>query len=71
MGYKKIGYLRQVWFTIKYAIHSRLEWQKAKCWAKTCHPGWLELAQKAGHKETRVSYKAKILFKYRENNYAN
>lgn len=34
MGYKKIGPIRQLWYMVKYAIHSWIEWQDAKCWAK-------------------------------------
>lgn len=46
-------------------LHKWFEWQDAKCWAKDIHPGWLHLATKGGHEETRAYYKAKILAAYR------
>lgn len=27
MGYRKIGYIRQIWYVIKYAVH---RWRKRK-----------------------------------------
>lgn len=65
MGYKKIGFVRQTLYMIKYAIHSWNEWQDAKAWAKEYHPGWLEIAKRARHEETRKEYKRKILLAYR------
>lgn len=65
MGYKAIGYLRQLWYTLKYGIHSWIEWQDAKEWAREYHPAWLEIAQKARHEDTRKEYKQKILLAYR------
>ncbi len=69
MGYKKISYPRQIWYVIKYAVHSWLEWQDAKHWAKGCHPGWVVIATKARHEETRREYKQKILRAYRGDEY--
>lgn len=65
MGYKKIGYLRQIWYVIKYGVHGWFEWQDAKCWAKDIHPGWLFIATKAKSPDVRQRYKNKILAAYR------
>ena len=65
MVYKKIGYVRQLWYTIKYAFHSWLEWQDAKYWAEAVHPAWLELATKSRSEDVRKEYKRKILLAYR------
>lgn len=66
MGYKKIGPIRQVWYTLKYAIHSWIEWQDAKCWAKEYHPAWLAIVQNRRASDyTRQIYKQKILLAYR------
>lgn len=68
MGYKKIGCLRQIWYVIKYAVSSWIEWQDAKCWAKDIHPGWVIMATKCRNEETRQYYKIKILAAYRGDN---
>jgi hypothetical protein len=65
MGYRKVGYLEQVWYMIKYAVVSWAEWQDAKAWAKDCRPAWLWLATKAKNEETRQKYKNEILKLYR------
>lgn len=65
MVYKKIGFIRQLWYTVKYGVHSWLEWQDAKYWAEEVHPGWLELATKARSEDVRKEYKRKILLAYR------
>ena len=65
MGYKKIGPIRQAWYTLKYVIHSWIEWQDAKCWAKQYHPAWVQLATKARNEDVRKEYKRKILLAYR------
>ena len=65
MSDKKIGFIRQLWYTAKYGVHSWLEWQDAKAWAKQYHPAWLEIATKARHEDTRKMYKRKILLAYR------
>ena len=65
MGYRKTGYIEQIWYVIKYAVRSWFEWQDAKCWAKDIHPGWLYLATKAKSEETRMIYRNKILKAYR------
>lgn len=65
MGIKKIGFVRQLWYTIKYAFHSWLEWQDAKYWAKAYHPAWVHIATSSKSKEARKSYKRKILMAYR------
>lgn len=65
MGYKTIGYIRQLWYTIKYAIHSWLEWQDAKDWAKEYHSDWLWIAKKSPIEDRRKEYKRKILLAYR------
>lgn len=65
MGYRKTGYIEQIWYVIKYAVRSWFEWQDAKCWAKDIHPGWLHLATKAKSEETRKAYHNKILKAYR------
>lgn len=46
-------------------IHSWLEWQDAKCWAKEYHPAWVQLATKAKNKDVRAIYIDKILTAYR------
>ena len=65
MGYRKTGYIEQIWYVIKYAVSSRLEWQDAKCWAKDVHPAWVEIAKRAKIKKTRQIYRNKILKAYR------
>lgn len=65
MGYKKIGLIRQIWYTAKFAVRSWIEWQDAKEWAKHFHPAWVQIATKARHEETRKEYKQKILLAYR------
>ena len=65
MGYKTIGYFRQLWYTIKYAIHSWLEWQDAKDWAKEYCSDWLLIAKKSPIEDLRKEYKRKILLAYR------
>ena len=65
MGYKAIGYVRQLWYTAKYAYRKWIEWQDAKDWAREYHPAWLEIATKARHEDTRKEYKQKILLAYR------
>lgn len=65
MGYKKIGYIRQLWYTIKYGIHSWLEWLVAKKWAKQYQPAWLQIATKGRSKYIRDLYKRKILLAYK------
>jgi hypothetical protein len=65
MVYKKIGPIRRVWYSIKYAIQSWIEWQDAKDWANQYHPAWVEIAKRARHEETRKEYKRKILLAYR------
>ncbi len=30
MGYKKIGYIRQIWYVIKYAVHRRRRRKEGK-----------------------------------------
>ena len=42
-----------------------LEWQHAKDWANTYHPGWLQIAEKSRSEETKTIYKNKILAAYR------
>ena len=69
MGYKKIGPIRQVWYTIKYAIHSWIEWRDALDWANQYHPAWVEIAKRARHEDTRKEYKRKILLAYRGYDY--
>ena len=64
VGYKKISYVRQIWYVIKYAVRSWIEWQDAKAWAKEYHPGWLHLATKSKHMETRQIYRNKIMKAY-------
>lgn len=65
MTNNKIGFVRQLWYTAKYGVHSFLEWQDAKSWAKQYHPAWLEIATKARSEDTRKEYKRKILLAYR------
>lgn len=65
MGYKKIGYIRQLWYTIKYGIHSWLEWMVAKKWAKQYQPAWLQIATKGSSEYIRKLYRRKILLAYR------
>ena len=65
MSYKKIGFIRQLWYTAKYGFHSWLEWQDARSWAKQYHPAWVQVATKARHEDTRKEYKRKILLAYR------
>ena len=65
MGYKKIGYMLQIWYAVKYAVRSWLEWQDAKHWAKDCHPAWVVIATKARRENVRKMYKQKILRAYR------
>lgn len=65
MGYRKIGYIEQIWYVIKFAVTSWLEWQDAKCWAEDFHPGWVQMATKCKNKSTRQYYKLKILAAYR------
>lgn len=65
MSYKQPGFLRQIWWVIKYAIQSWFEWQDAKHWAKEYHPAWVQFAKKSRHKETRAYYKNQILAAYR------
>ena len=65
MSCKKVSHPKQIWYAINYAIHSWLEWQDAKHWAKDCHPAWVVIATKARHEETRKEYKQKILCAYR------
>ena len=69
MGYRKISYPMQIWYVIKYAFRSWIEWQDAKEWAKEYHPAWVELAKKARHEEVRKDYKRKILLAYRGYDY--
>ena len=65
MVHKKIGPIRQMWYTIKYAVSSWIEWQDAKEWAKEYYPAWVELATKARDEGVRKEYKRKILLAYR------
>lgn len=65
MGYRKIGFLEQIWYVIKYAVSSWLEWQDAKCWAKDVHPAWVEIVKRTKSEETRMIYRNKILKAYR------
>lgn len=65
MGYRKVGYLEQIWYAIKYAVSSWLEWQDAKAWAKGVHPAWVEIEKRAKSDETRTAYRNKILKAYR------
>lgn len=65
MGYRKTGYIEQIWYVIKYAVSSWLEWQDAKFWAKEYHPGWVRIATKAKSKRTRQIYREKIIKAYR------
>ena len=65
MGYRKVSYLEQIWYVIKYAVTSWIEWQDAKCWAKDIRPAWVHLATKAKNKDVRAIYKDKILKAYR------
>ena len=60
-----MGYLEQIWYTIKYAVQSWFEWMDAKSWAKSIHPGWVELAEKAKSNDVRKIYRDKILKAYR------
>lgn len=68
MGYRKVGYLEQIWYAIKYAFGSWYEWQVAKAWAKDVHPAWVEIAKRSKSEETRTAYRNKILNAYREDN---
>ena len=65
MGYRKTGYIEQIWYVIKYAVSSWLEWQDAKCWAKEYHPAWVEIVKRTKSEETRMIYRNKILKAYR------
>lgn len=65
MGYKEPGNLRQVWWTVKYAVKSRAEWQKAKAWAKVYRPGWLAFATQAPGEAMKSHYKRKIIAEFR------
>ena len=65
MAYKKIGYIRQTWYVLKYAVQSWLEWQDIKCWAREYHPAWLEMAVKAKSEDVRQEYKLKLIEAYR------
>lgn len=69
MGHKKIGFVRQIWYTIKYGVRCWIEWQDAKDWADQYHPAWVRLATRARHEETRKIYKQKILLAYRGYDY--
>lgn len=69
MGYKKIGYIRQLWYVLKHTIRSWIERQDAKAWAWVYHPGWLQIATKARNEDTRRVYKQQILLAYREEEY--
>ena len=64
MGYRKTGYLEQIWYMIKYAVRSWFEWRDAKAWAEAVHPSWVHIATKASCKETRLVYRDKILKAY-------
>ena len=65
MGYKKVGYLRQLWCMARYSLRAWMEWMDAKSWAESLHPGWVQLATKAKNKEVRLIYRDKILKAYR------
>lgn len=65
MGYRKVSYLEQIWYAIKYAVSSWLEWQDAKAWAKDIRPAWVEIVKRTKNEETRIRYRNKILNAYR------
>lgn len=65
MGYRKVGYLEQLWYVVKYAVSSFFEWQDAKHWAMEYHPAWVQLATKSKNEKTRKYYRFKILNEYR------
>ena len=63
---KKITYaIKQLWYQITGPVAAWMEWQDAKYWAKSYHPGWLHVVRKCKHKATQADYKAKILAAYR------
>lgn len=64
-GYRKTGSIEQIWYVIKYAVRSWLEWNDAKCWANEYHPAWVQLANKAKNKDVRQIYRDKIMKAYR------
>ena len=64
MGYKTIGCIRQLWYTVKYSVHSWLEWQDAKRWANVYHPAWVEIVARTKNEEVREYYKNMILSAY-------
>lgn len=66
MGYRKIGYLEQLWYLFKYAVKSRLEWWKAVAWAEDFHPAWVEIYNRTRNDEVREVYRNKILRGYRQ-----
>jgi len=66
MGYRKIGYLEQLWYMAKYAVEQRLEWYRAVRWAKECHPAWVEIVNRCKVDHVRQVYRNLILKRYRE-----
>ena len=65
MGYRKVGYLEQIWYVIKHAVTAWIEWQDAKCWAKQIHPAWVEIVKRTKNEDVRKYYKKMILDAYR------
>lgn len=66
MGYRKTGYIEQIFYVIKHKLLAWCEWIDAKAWVKDYHPGWIVLATKAKHENVRKTYRNMILELYRE-----
>lgn len=65
MGYRTVGTLERVWYVIKFAVGSKLEWWKAVAWAEKFHPAWVEIYNRTQTPEVRQYYHDKILQGYR------
>ena len=65
MPYRKTNWIEQILYIVKYKFNSWAEWQEAKDWAKSIHPGWHQLATQRKRPEIRATYRRKILNAYR------
>lgn len=65
MSYRKVGYLEQLWYALKFAIKSHIEWEKMERWALEYHPAWAYLATESKDIAIRQRYKLMIMKEYR------